>query len=72
MTTLRPEEDEKTLVSQTLSVQPEDHSTWPAPPLSPISSNPPPEMVVPPEALRAPALPAGLFDAQLQEDDSSE
>ena len=64
------EEDDKTLVNQPAPEPPEDHPTWPVPPLSPISSNPPPEMVVPPEALRAPALPKVALDTQ--EDDSSE
>lgn len=72
MTIPNPEECEKTLVDQ-LPPEREDHSTWPAPPLSPISSNPPPELVDLPAALRAPALPYGLVEAQLQkEDDSSE
>lgn len=65
------EEDDKTLVNQPAPEPPEDHTTWPAPPLSPVSSNPPPEISGLP-ALRAPALPTDLLVAQLLEDDSSE
>ncbi len=70
MTIPNLEESEKTLVDQ-LPPEREDHSTWPAPPLSPISSNPPPELVELP-AMRALALPYELAEAQLQQDDSSE
>jgi len=65
------EENDKTLVSQPMPDLPEDHSTWPVPPLSPVSSNPPPEISGLP-ALRAPALPADLLIEQPPEDDSSE
>ncbi len=36
--TMTHDEDEKTLVTQ---LEPDAHSTWPAPPLSPVSTNPP-------------------------------
>lgn len=62
-------DEEKTLVCQ-FPPEPEDHPTWPAPPLSPISSTPPPDLAASP-ALQAPALPT-IVDELLQEDDSSE
>ena len=65
------EETEKTLVNQPADESHEHHTTWPAPPLSPISSNPPPELSGLP-TLRAPAMPVDLLDVQLLEDDSSE
>lgn len=70
MSTLIPEEDEKTLVNQPAPMR-EDHSTWPSPPLSPISSTPPPSLVALP-ALRAPALPRNLLGEAQQQDESSE
>lgn len=63
-------EEEPTLVDQQVPDATEWHTTWPAPPLSPISSNPPPNLVVP-LVPRAPALPADLVSAQFK-DDSSE
>lgn len=69
MTTPNTEDNEKTLVNQ-LPPEREDHTTWPAPPLSPISSTPPPDPVAMP-ALRAPALPQDLGEA-LPKDDPSE
>lgn len=64
------EQEEKTLVDQQPPAVPEDHTTWPMPPLSPTSSNPPPNLVAP-LVPRAPAVPADLVDTQLK-DDSSE
>ncbi len=64
---IHPTSEEITLVNQPAPEPPEDHhSTWPSPPLSPISSNPPPAEQLP--ALRAPRAPRGLLDLQLEED----
>lgn len=70
MISSNPDQEEKTLVDQQQPEVPEDHTTWPSPPLSPVSSNPPPELVVP-LVPRAPALPTGLVVTQ-PKDDSSE
>ena len=64
-------DNEPTLVDQPPPEVPEGHTTWPAPPLSPTSSHPPPPELVVPLVPRAPIVPADLVDTQ-SKDYSSE
>ncbi len=68
MQAMTPEENEQTLIDTLPPMDLEGPTTWPSPPPSPISSNPPPSLAALP-ALRAPALPRGV---QLNEDEPAE
>lgn len=69
---MTPEENETTMVDTLPPVDLEGHTTWPTPPLSPISSTPPSPALVALPALRAPALPSWLMGVQHNEDEPIE